>query len=198
MRSILSSSLSLQAVVSEDSSAASSSSENEDNCGINDDRKRGSERRNENRHLRSKKRRKSNVRTTWTDVVNRPTEVLKRSSIRPRLHTSNNETPATIVSKAMVDASSTSSNYNTHHDSIARGGVACPFPWKLHDMLEYCTSNEYDDCTGITDATIPNLVTWNRNGTAFAVLNAKLFVQVILPRYVATVVLVVFLPSVTL
>jgi HSF-type DNA-binding len=68
--------------------------------------------------------------------------------------------------------SSASSSCAEVAPSIARGGVACPFPWKLHDMLDLC-SGESDP-----------LVTWNPDGTAFCVLNAKAFVQTILPRYV--------------
>jgi HSF-type DNA-binding len=68
-------------------------------------------------------------------------------------------------SSSLTDTSSLSLG-----SSIARGGVACPFPWKLHDMLDMC-SEERDP-----------LVTWNGDGTAFCVLNAKAFVQTILPR----------------
>jgi HSF-type DNA-binding len=62
--------------------------------------------------------------------------------------------------------------------TIARGGVACPFPWKLHEMLDYCCPEH------ITNQSEPLIVTWNEDGTAFAVLDTKAFVQTILPRYV--------------
>ena len=84
--------------------------------------------------------------------------------------------------------------------NIARGGVSCPFPWKLHEMLDYCCRSNTTTTTTTTTGTTTNhdhgnddddesfggrIVTWNANGTAFAVLDAKPFVQTILPRYVS-------------
>jgi HSF-type DNA-binding len=65
---------------------------------------------------------------------------------------------------------------------IARGGVACPFPWKLHDMLEYCCCSSDKDSTKNPDC--HNIVTWNEEGTAFGVMDTLRFVQTILPLYV--------------
>jgi HSF-type DNA-binding len=64
---------------------------------------------------------------------------------------------------------------------IARGGVACPFPWKLHDMLEYCCSTDHDSST---NHDCHDIVTWNDEGTAFGVMDTPRFVQTILPLYV--------------
>ena len=75
-----------------------------------------------------------------------------------------------------LDGTSTSNDSTT----IARGGVPCPFPWKLHEMLDYCCpQNDTNE-----PSPEPPLVTWNTTGTAFAVLDASRFVQAILPRYV--------------
>jgi hypothetical protein len=56
---------------------------------------------------------------------------------------------------------------------IAKGGVACPFPWRLHEMLEYVHSNEME-----------HMVSWDAKGKAFTVHDPKAFVSRILPRYV--------------
>ena len=79
--------------------------------------------------------------------------------------------------------------------NIARGGVSCPFPWKLHEMLDYCcrsnttattaTTTNHDHGNNDDESFGGRIVTWNANGTAFAVLDAKPFVQTILPRYVS-------------
>lgn len=58
--------------------------------------------------------------------------------------------------------------------SIARGGVACPFPWKLHDMLDYVHTNHLE-----------TTVAWDEAGQSFAVFNARAFVDTILPRCVS-------------
>jgi hypothetical protein len=63
---------------------------------------------------------------------------------------------------------------------IARGGVACPFPWKLHDMLEYCCSDN-GDCDSTVRCDYHNIVTWNDEGTAFGVVDTPRFVKTILP-----------------
>lgn len=76
-----------------------------------------------------------------------------------------------------LDASVFTNEANT----IARGGVSCPFPWKLHEMLEFCCSGNNSDPASKSEQQI---VAWNEAGTAFAVLDAKTFVQTILPRYV--------------
>ena len=82
--------------------------------------------------------------------------------------------PRTITRKSKTKKSK-------NKDSIARGGVACPFPWKLHDMLDYCMSSSSSE---LGDDIPQHIVSWNATGTAFAVLNSKVFVQQILPRYV--------------
>jgi hypothetical protein len=98
-----------------------------------------------------------------------------------RLHVITRHRSSSLSSSSSSSLSSFSSypsiswNASETWPSIARGGVARPFPWKLHDMLEdQCATSERD----------PLVVTWNRDGTAFCVLNTKAFVQTILPRYV--------------
>jgi len=57
--------------------------------------------------------------------------------------------------------------------SIAKGGVACPFPWRLHDMLNAVEEE------GLTD-----IVSWQPHGHSFTVYNAKEFVDKIMVRCV--------------
>lgn len=54
---------------------------------------------------------------------------------------------------------------------IAKGGVACPFPWRLHEMLEYVHKSELE-----------HIVSWENKGKAFTVHDSKAFVTHILPR----------------
>lgn len=62
-----------------------------------------------------------------------------------------------------------SSDYVTEHP--ARGGVATPFPLKLHDMLENVQHDGYED-----------IVSWQQHGRCFIVHKPKEFVK-LLPRY---------------
>ncbi|CAB9528437.1 Heat stress transcription factor [Seminavis robusta] len=57
-------------------------------------------------------------------------------------------------------------------EGIARGGVATPFPWKLHEMLEDSATegNEW-------------IVSWQSHGRSFLVHKPKLFVEKIMPTY---------------
>lgn len=54
---------------------------------------------------------------------------------------------------------------------VARGGVACPFPWKLHEMLEYVSETPG----------LESVVSWDELGTSFAVHKPVVFVGTILP-----------------
>lgn len=56
---------------------------------------------------------------------------------------------------------------------IARGGVACPFPWKLHDMLDYVVTHGLEET-----------VAWDATGASFCVYDSRTFVDTILPMYV--------------
>ena len=70
----------------------------------------------------------------------------------------------------------------TQRPPLREGGVPCPFPWKLHEMLQYYCPNNADT----EPSPEPSIVTWNTDGTAFAVLDVPKFVQTILPRYGST------------
>lgn len=61
----------------------------------------------------------------------------------------------------------------TETETIARGGVACPFPWRLHEML-LTVEQEGND----------HIVSWQPHGFAFKVHNPKEFVEEVLTRYV--------------
>ena len=58
------------------------------------------------------------------------------------------------------------------NEAIARGGVATPFPWKLHEMLEDASKegNEW-------------IVSWQTHGRSFIVHKPKIFVEKIMPTY---------------
>jgi hypothetical protein len=61
---------------------------------------------------------------------------------------------------------------------IAKGGVACPFPWRLHEMLEAATREGMED-----------IVSWQPHGRSFTVYKPKEFVGKILQRYVCLLLL---------
>ena len=60
-----------------------------------------------------------------------------------------------------------------YEQDIAKGGVAIPFPWRLHEMLKV-TEEE-----GIED-----IVSWAPHGRAFTVHKPKDFSDRVLKRYV--------------
>ena len=55
--------------------------------------------------------------------------------------------------------------------AIAKGGVACPFPWRVHDMLA-AVAKEGNE----------HIVSWQSHGRAFTVHKPKDFVKNIMPR----------------
>ena len=59
-------------------------------------------------------------------------------------------------------------------ETIAKGGVAVPFPWRLHEMLKM-TAQEG----------MHHIVSWAPHGRAFTVHKPKEFAESILPRYVS-------------
>ena len=54
-----------------------------------------------------------------------------------------------------------------------KGGVACPFPWRLHECLEAVEREGLD-----------HIVSWQPHGRAFTVHLPDKFVELVLPRYV--------------
>lgn len=56
--------------------------------------------------------------------------------------------------------------------AVAKGGVACPFPWRLHEMLKVCQQEglEY-------------IVSWAPHGKAFTVHRPQEFAELIMPRF---------------
>jgi len=71
--------------------------------------------------------------------------------------------------------SSYDTNNNNHapNDSqaIAKGGVACPFPWRLHDMLD-----------AVVEEGLEHIVSWQPHGRAFMVHDITAFVDKVLSR----------------
>ena len=54
---------------------------------------------------------------------------------------------------------------------VAKGGVACPFPWKLHECL-----------TAAEDDGLTHIVSWQSHGRSFTVHKPKEFVEIVMPR----------------
>ena len=71
-----------------------------------------------------------------------------------------------------AEVSSDSEGETCAKQSVSRGGVVTPFPWKLHDMLENVVTDGFVD-----------YVSWQPHGRAFAVKDATLFVDQVLPIY---------------
>jgi hypothetical protein len=64
--------------------------------------------------------------------------------------------------------------YEAPHEenpAIAKGGVACPFPWRLHEMLKV-TEEEG----------LQRIVSWCSHGRAFLVHQPKEFAASVMPR----------------
>ena len=55
--------------------------------------------------------------------------------------------------------------------AIAKGGVACPFPWRLHNLLQAAAKEGLDD-----------IVSWAPHGRAFTVRQPKVFEAGIMKR----------------
>jgi hypothetical protein len=61
--------------------------------------------------------------------------------------------------------------YDAADQAIARGGVACPFPWRLHEMLKLANAEGLDD-----------IVSWAPHGRAFIVRKPKEFASRVMTR----------------
>ena len=55
--------------------------------------------------------------------------------------------------------------------AIAKGGVACPFPWRLHSLLKAAADEGLED-----------VVAWAPHGRAFTVRQPKVFAEGIMKR----------------
>jgi hypothetical protein len=58
-------------------------------------------------------------------------------------------------------------------EAIAKGGVAVPFPWKVHKML-----------VAVVEEGLEDVVSWQPHGRSFTVHKPKIFVEKIMSRYV--------------
>jgi hypothetical protein len=61
----------------------------------------------------------------------------------------------------------------TNEEAIAKGGVAVPFPWKVHKMLD-----------AVVEEGLEDVVSWQPHGRSFTVHKPKVFVEKIMSRYV--------------
>jgi hypothetical protein len=78
-----------------------------------------------------------------------------------------------IAQSKTKDSSPSVHNTLTAGDSdISRGGVATPFPWKLHECLEDSHKEGHEW-----------IVNWQPHGRAFHVHKPKIFVEKIMPTY---------------
>ena len=62
---------------------------------------------------------------------------------------------------------------STDEEAIAKGGVAVPFPWKVHKMLD-----------AVAEEGLEDVVSWQPHGRSFTVHKPKVFVEKIMSRYV--------------
>ncbi|KAG7364845.1 HSF-type DNA-binding protein [Nitzschia inconspicua] len=83
---------------------------------------------------------------------------------------SNDSNDATVTTSTYGDFSPL--NNEEHDQSIAKGGVTTPFPWKLHIMLDH-----------MEDSGDKSIVCWQPHGRAFIVHKPKEFVTQIMPRF---------------
>lgn len=77
-----------------------------------------------------------------------------------------------LVSLSTAASDATSDCDDSEQQTVSRGGVATPFPWKLHDMLETIEEDGY-----------ANIVSWQPHGRCFVVHNPTKFVQTVMPIY---------------
>lgn len=56
--------------------------------------------------------------------------------------------------------------------AIAKGGVAVPFPWKVHIMLD-----------AVAEEGLDHVVSWQTHGRSFLVHKPKIFVELVMSRY---------------
>lgn len=54
---------------------------------------------------------------------------------------------------------------------IAKGGVACPFPWRLHECLD-----------AVEREGLEHVISWKPHGRAFIVYQPAEFERLVLPR----------------
>lgn len=72
---------------------------------------------------------------------------------------------------SVMDLANTGSENSSDSGSeqpVSRGGVATPFPWKLHDMLENVDEDGY-----------AHIVSWQPHGRCFAIHKPKEFVELV-------------------
>mmetsp|Transcript_26552 Transcript_26552/g.72965 ORF Transcript_26552/g.72965 Transcript_26552/m.72965 type:complete len:409 (+) Transcript_26552:319-1545(+) len=82
-----------------------------------------------------------------------------------------NHTVAIVQHNYHDYAEETEANYR-HRSQKSRGGVAVPFPLKLHDMLEKAMNEGYGD-----------IVSWQPHGRSFVVHKPQEFQDIVLPKY---------------
>jgi hypothetical protein len=66
-----------------------------------------------------------------------------------------------------------SAESSADEEAIAKGGVAVPFPWKVHKMLD-----------AVAEEGLEDVVSWQPHGRSFTVHKPKVFVEKIMSRYV--------------
>jgi hypothetical protein len=79
---------------------------------------------------------------------------------------------------------SVSTEGSVDEEAIAKGGVAVPFPWKVHKMLD-----------AVAEEGLEDVVSWQPHGRSFTVHKPKVFVEKIMSRYVSLSVTEVYIFS---
>jgi hypothetical protein len=69
-----------------------------------------------------------------------------------------------------------STSVDEEDSSIAKGGVAVPFPWKVHKMLD-----------AAREEGLEHVVSWQPHDRSFTVHKPKVFVELLMTRYVKSV-----------
>ncbi|KAL7571130.1 hypothetical protein ACA910_014736 [Epithemia clementina (nom. ined.)] len=97
---------------------------------------------------------------------------------KPSLSYNNKQQRRSGTKAAAVDVSSLPS-YNLdkitsdgNGEPIAKGGVSCPFPWRLHECLD-----------AVEKEGLQHIVSWQPHGRSFTVYQPKKFVELVMPRF---------------
>lgn len=95
-----------------------------------------------------------------------------QSSTIPNISSSSDKHPHIIVQHDYHDRAAEIVSYSMEDIQTTRGGVAVPFPPKLHEMLEQ-----------VQEEGLEHIVSWQPHGRCFLVHDPKGFVDIVLPKY---------------
>jgi len=95
------------------------------------------------------------------------------STINPAQFRRNSTSSGSVSSVSIEDLPTYDLNKvkTDQNGGISKGGVAVPFPWRVHEMLE-----------AVEKEGLQHIVAFLPHGRAFKVFQPKLFVELIMPR----------------